>query len=87
MHGEHGGDAAQGQEQVFGGVEQFRTRHEAVEGQASHLPQQDHHAPRFVAVGDGAAGQVGKGSGEAAVCPLIVEQGDTPRLLVAQSSG
>lgn len=85
VDGEDGRHAAQGQQQVFRAVEQFRARGQPVETDSGHLPGQDERAPGFVAQAD-VAGRDGRGErgGKTAVAPPVIKQSKAPRLRLDQ---
>ena len=87
VDGEDGGDAVQGEEEVFGAVEEFCAGHEAVEGDVPHLPQEHGHAPRFVAPWDAPPGGVAEFGGDAPLFALVVEEGVAIRVVGQQGAG
>lgn len=87
MHGEHGGNAAQGHQQMFGAVEEGRIGEEAIKRDTGEVRQPDRHPPRFVTPIDLARGQVAQAVGPFAPFAQVVKEGHLPRSGFGQGAG
>ena len=80
VDGEDGGHAAQGEQQVLGGVEQRGAGNQMIEADPAQLPRPHQQPPRFVTQVDGGRGDMFQPSQRLDAGLAVVEEGEIGKL-------